>query len=370
MSGPWPPGEVMTVSGPVAAETLGMTSMHDHVLCDLRYYRSVERRALAAHRDLDVEFNLSTRGLVCDEGFFLSSQNCLLDDRDVMTEEVREFHEHSGRTMLELSCAGLRTDVEGVRDIARRADVNIVVSTGLYIEPSWPAEASAMGEGELEAFMVDEIENGISDTGVQAGHIGEIGITALGDRERRVLRAAARAATRTGLSLTVHPGWDDSCDGRAILPILVDAGLAPERVILAHGDAFFVEHDLRRLVCEPEQSWKLQTAYHETLLAAGANVSIDCFGHGWNIAANHWMIESDVQRLAGLVALLERGYADQIVLGTDICFKMLTRRGGGRGYAHLPGWVLSALRDLGVSHLDIDKLSVRNPARLLARVAN
>jgi phosphotriesterase-related protein len=345
-----------------------MTSMHDHVFCDLRYYRSVERKALAAHGDLDLEFSLSTRGLVRDEGFFLSSENCLLDDRDAMTEELRELRQHGGQSMLELSCPGLRTNVEGVRDIARLADVNIVVSTGLYIEPSWPAKASAMDEDELEAFMVDEIENEIGDTRVQAGHIGEIGVTRLGEGERRVLRAAARAAVRTGVAMTVHPGWDASCDGRAILPILVEAGLAPERTIFAHGDAFFVEHDLRQLVREHERSWKLQTAYHEELLAAGATVSIDCFGHEWNIAGNHWMIESDVQRLAGVVALLERGYTDQIVLGTDICFKMLTRRGGGRGYAHLPGWVLPTLSDLGVSDLEIEKLSVGNPARLLARV--
>lgn len=359
----------MTVCGPVGCGTLGMTSMHEHVLCDLRFYRSVERDAMAAHGDLDVEFTVSTRAFVCDEGFFLSSENCLLDDREAMTEEVREFHQHGGRSMLELSCPGLRTNVEGIRDIARLTDTNIIVSTGLYIEPSWPAQLSAMDEGQLEALMVDEIENGIGDTGIQAGHIGEIGVTQLGEGECRVLRAAARAAVRTGLTMTVHPGWETSCDGRAILPILTDAGLAPERIIFAHGDAFFVEHDLRRLVLEPEHSWKLVTAYHEALLAAGANVSIDCFGHTWNIPANHWVIESDVQRLAGIVALLERGYADQIVLGTDICFKMLTRGGGGRGYAHLPGSVLPALSDLGVSDGDIEKLSVENPGRLLARAA-
>ena len=370
MSGLWSPGEVMTVCGAVAAEKLGMTSMHEHVLCDTRCYRVLERTALEQYDDLDVEFNLSTRGLVCDEGFFLSSENCLLDDREAMAEEVRAFREQGGRSMLELSCAGLRTDVEGVRDIARLTSINIVVGTGLYIEPSWSAQASAMDEHELEAFMVDEIENGIGDTGIRAGHIGEIGVTKLGDGERRVLRAAARAAVGTGVAMTVHPGWEACCDGREILPILMGAGLAPERVILAHGDAFFVEHDLRRLVLEHEQSWKVETGYHEALLAAGANVSIDCFGHAWNIAARRWVIESDFQRLAGLVALLARGFADQIVLGTDICFKMLTRGGGGRGYAHLPGWVLPALSDLGVSDRDIHKLTVENPARLLARVAS
>lgn len=364
------PGEVMTVCGPVRAEELGMTSMHEHVLCDTRCYRTLERAVLEEYDDLDVEFSLASRGLMVEEGFFFSSENCLLDDREAMGQEVREFCEHGGRSMLELSCPGLRTDVEGVREIARLTSTNIVVGTGLYIEPSWTPETRVMDEDELEEFMVDEIENGIGETGIRAGHIGEIGVTKLDDGERRVLRAAARAALRTGVAMTVHPGWEASCDGGKILPILVDAGLAPERIVLAHGDAFFVEHDLRRLVLDHGQSRKLKTGYHEALLAAGANVSIDCFGHAWNIRAKGWMIETDVQRLAGVVALLERGFADQLVLGTDICFKMLTRGGGGCGYAHLPGWVLPALREVGVSDADVHKLTVKNPARLLAQVVH
>lgn len=368
MSGLWPAGEVMTVSGPVSPGALGLTSMHEHVFCDLRAYRQVEVEVLAAHDGADVAYELSTRALMCDGAPFLSSDNCLLDDSEVMSAEVEGFHALGGRTMLELSCWGLRTDVAGIAEIAQQTGVNVVIGTGFYIGASWPAWASAMDEAELEEVMVSEIETGAGETGIQAGHIGEIGITDLGERDQRTLRAAARAAVRTGVSVTVHPGWEESCDGRMIAPILLGEGLAPERIILAHGDAFLVEHDLHRLVREPEQTWRLQLDYHEALLSQGVNISIDCFGHDWNIGPRRWLIETDVQRLAGVVALLERGYANQLVLGTDICFKMLTSAGGGRGYRHLVGWVLPKLRDLGVEQHVIDKLTVGNPARLLARV--
>lgn len=273
----------MTVLGPVPSDTLGCTSMHEHIYCDVSSYRLVETEAMAQNSGGDVAFDLSTRGLVNAEGFFLSKENCLLDDRDAMTQEIKEFREAGGRSVLELSSVGLRTNPEGIRDIASLVNVNVILGTGLYIRPSWPPFAVAMDEDVLEQFMVGEIETGIGETGVHAGHIGELGITSLDADDRRLLRAAARAAVRTGVTVTVHPGWEASSDGRAILPLLTSSGLGPERVIIAHSDFFFVEHDLRRLVLEHPHTWRLQTDYHRTLLDAGANISIDCFGHSWNI---------------------------------------------------------------------------------------
>src|SRR5215813_7737727 len=128
----------------------------------------------------------------------------------------------------------------------------------------------------------------------------------------------------------------------------------------------FTEHDRRRLIRDP-RSRHIRTGYHIELLDAGANISIDCFGHNWNIAPNDWVIESDIDRLTGLLALVEDGYASQIVLGTDVCFKMLTRRGGGLGYRHLTGTILPLLRRLGLQEKDINMMTVTTPAVLLAR---
>ena len=78
--------------------------------------------------------------------------------------------------------------------------------------------------------MVDEIESGIGDTGVQAGHIGEIGITTLADDERRVLRAAARAALRTGVTI------QSIRDGRPRATVARSCRSSPMRAWLRAGD--------------------------------------------------------------------------------------------------------------------------------------
>jgi phosphotriesterase-related protein len=359
-------GQVMTTAGPVAAGQLGLTSMHEHVLCDVSAYRIEEAGVVAQLGGMDLPGDHEHRGFLEEHGFFLSAANCRLDDHEAMTGELTELRHSGAATILELSCPGLRTDVAGVAKIAAAAGISAVVSTGLYIEPSWPPQLAALDEAALESFMVAEIEEGIGDTGIRAGHIGEIGITSLGPAQARVLRAAARAAIRTGVSVTVHPGWDETCDGRAILPVLTGEGLAPERVVLAHADAFFVEHDRRRLIRDP-QARALRTDYHAEVLDAGANISVDCFGHRWNIAPNDWVIESDVDRLTGVVTLAEAGYAPQIVLGTDICFKLLTRRGGGLGYRHLTDTILPLLRKLGMKETDITAMTTLNPAAILSR---
>jgi phosphotriesterase-related protein len=366
MSVLWPVGAVMTVTGPVPATALGLTSMHEHVLCDVGSYRTEEADALARMNGLDLPFDLENRGFLAEQGFFFSSSNCRLDDVPAMTNELAEFKASGGESILELSCPGLRTDVEGIRDLAAATGVAVVVSTGLYIEPSWPADLASMDEAPLEDFMVAEIEEGIGGTGIQAGHIGELGVTDLGPNQTRVLRAAARAAVRTGVAVTVHPGWDATSDGRRVLRLMTAEGLTPERIIIAHADAFFTDHKRRRLILEPNAR-ALQIDYHLELLEAGANISIDCFGHAWNIAVNDWVIESETDRLAGLVALVDAGYAAQIVLGTDTCFKMLTRRGGGLGYRHLTETVLPLLKTLGLPDKDMNTMTKLTPARLLSR---
>jgi phosphotriesterase-related protein len=367
VTGLWPVGEAMTVTGPVPSSALGLTSMHEHVLCDVSSYRILEADAVADNSGLDLSFSLEHRGFLVEQGFFFSTANCRLDDAPDMTNELAEFKATGGETVLELSCPGLRTDVEGLRGIAVAAGVPIVASTGLYIEPSWPAELAAMDEPALEAFMVAEIEEGIGDTGIQAGHIGELGVTDLGPRQASVLRAAARAAVRTGVAVTVHPGWDPTSDGRRILTLLTEEGLPPDRIVLAHGDAFFTEHTGRRLISEPHCR-EAQIDYHTELLEAGANISIDCFGHNWNIAASDWVMESETDRFTGLLALVEAGFAAQLLLGTDTCFKMLTRRGGGLGYRHLTETVIPRLRTMGLDDKDINTMTTLSPARLLGRV--
>jgi len=349
--------EVVTAAGPIDPADLGPTSMHEHVLADASCY--VEERT-----DPDTPLTLETAGRVRRDVAALAD-NLRPSDDETLVAELREFRDSGGRSLVEMSAPGLRVDVERLARIAAAAEVHVVVPTGLYIKTSWPDHLRGLDEAALAARFVAEIEEGIDGTPIRAGHV-KVAVTDLSEPERRVLRAAARACGETGVLLTVHPGWEPDTDGRPIADLLLSAGLPPERLVIAHAEAFFVEHDLETLIRDPG-SWRLRLGYHRDLLERGITLSVDCFGHSWDEEPSGWINETDWQRLAGVLKLIEEGHAERLVLGCDVYVKSLLRRGGGDGYRRLFADIVPRLRSLGVGEADIEAMTVRNPARLLAR---
>lgn len=348
---------MITVTGPIEPEALGVTSMHEHVLADGSCY--------AWSTELEPKLEIDQLGSIRRQ-VEVNRRNLVVDDVAMVEAELAEFAAAGGCTVVDMSTPGLRVDPAVLPQISERSGVQIITGTGLYIARSRPQCWSDAPIDELADWMVGEIEDGIDGTGVRAGQIGEIGIERLDEGDRRLLRAAVRAADRTGVSISIHPGFGEGSDGRAIADVMVDEGASPGRVVIGHGDAFLVEHSLRALVDDPG-SWSLRLDYHRELLARGFNVSIDCFGHDWGREDDGWMIETDWQRLAGLVALLREGHADQLVIGCDVFTNSLHRRGGGHGYRHLLDWVVPRLRESGIPNDEIEMIITGNPARLLTR---
>ena len=71
--------------------------------------------------------------------------------------------------------------------------------TGYYVDIFLSDEVKMMSEDEMADNMVKEIRQGIGDTGVRCGVIGEIGCSwPLTPTEHKTLRAAAKAQRETG----------------------------------------------------------------------------------------------------------------------------------------------------------------------------
>jgi phosphotriesterase-related protein len=349
--------------------------MHEHVLCDATVYRRKSERdnpkryaALLegfpdAGRLERSPVTLETVGL-CRSLYTLQLDNLRLDDPEVMAGELTDFRASGGCTVVEMSALGLRTDVTALRTLSRRTGVGIIAAAGFYIEDSWPEEVRSYSIEQFADAIRSELVEGIGATDVRAGHI-KLAVTDLSEAQEAALRGGARAALHTGALVTVHPGFEPGRDGRRISEILMEEGLPPSRIVIAHADAFIVGTNQTQLVLEPT-SWEMNLDYHHEVLDRGVNISFDCFGQSWTDEASGMVSESDWHRLAAVVKLLEHGYGGQIVLGTDVFMKMLTRRGGGEGYCRLTRWALPTLRQLGVSELEIDRMTCGNPARLLS----
>ncbi|MFJ6852871.1 phosphotriesterase [Streptomyces sp. NPDC091271] len=257
-----------------------------------------------------------------------------------VTAELASLHKEFGLSLvIELTCRGMGRDVGALARISRDSQVAVVASTGWYYEPFHTPEIEDGTVEQLTEVLVREIEGGIGATGVLPGVLGEIG--SHGDvptaPETKVLRAGARAALATGLSLATHAQLGRG--GLAQVEILTGEGLPADRISVGHQD----------LLDDP--------GVHRELAARGAYVAFDTVGKS--------SYRSDRDRLALLLALLEAGHADRVLLSCDISRHGYLVEEGGQGYGHLFGSFLPRLRTAGADDDLVDLLTRRNPLRFL-----
>ncbi|WP_327661389.1 MULTISPECIES: phosphotriesterase family protein [unclassified Streptomyces] len=241
--------------------------------------------------------------------------------------------------VVELTCRGMGRDPGALAALARESGVAVVAATGWYYEPFHTPELADASVERLTDTLVREIEDGFGDTGIRPGVLGEIG--SHGDLpsepESRSLRAAARAASATGLSVATHAQLGRG--GLAQLELLTAEGLLPERVSIGHQD----------LLDDP--------GVHKELAASGAYVAFDTVGKE--------SYQSDDTRLRLLLSLIEAGHADRALLSCDISRHGYLLTEGGQGYGHLFRSFLPRLRAAGVDDDLVDLMTRRNPLRFL-----
>ncbi len=305
---------VLTVSGPVPPERIGFTLPHEHTSCRLEQ---------AAHREQLVDFTT---------------------DADVMADELRDFRRRGGSCVVDLTPPGLGRDPVWLRNLATRTGLSIVMAAGWYRESWYPPEAGIdrRSADDLADEIVAEVEEGVGETGVHPGIIGEIGTDHawVSPREERVHRAAARAAQRSGLSVVTHSLH--SAVALAQLRIFEEEGLDPARVVIGHADSV------------PDLDFQL------ALLERGANLCFDLLGRAGEGAAAR-----EARLVELLVELLERGFADRILLSQDISTTDQLRAYGGTGYGYLAQHFLPHLRTAAVGEGEIATMTVDNPRRIL-----
>ncbi|MEU0527559.1 phosphotriesterase family protein [Streptomyces niveus] len=257
-----------------------------------------------------------------------------------VTKELAQLREEYGLGLVvELTCRGMGRGPHTLARISEESGVPVVAATGWYYEAFHPAELDGADVGELTATLVREIRDGFGDTGIRPGVLGELGShgDVPSEPETRVLLASAHAAVATGLSVATHAQLGHG--GRAQLELLTGAGLPPHRIAVGHQD----------LLDAP--------TVHRELAASGAYVAFDTVGKE--------SYQSDTTRLRLLLALVEAGYADRVLLSCDISRHAYLRSEGGQGYGHLFRSFLPRVRAAGVDEDLIDLMTRRNPLRFL-----
>lgn len=337
--------EVMTVSGPVRSEDLGITLPHEHIFIDLSclwHEPKDEGRSFL----VDAPIELGHLGLLRRDPYH-ARQNMCIDDIDLAVAELSEFAKIGGHTVVDLSTHTLGPYPEKLKEVAALTGLNIVAGCGVYIRKAHPDWVASESIDQLAARMIEQLNVGFEKTEIRAGLIGEIGTSSpIHPDEEKVLRAAAIAHRETKRSINVHLQLFAK-EGHKVLDILESEDVSLNCVALSHLDETIDEE------------------YHCSLAARGAYIEFDTFGSEFYFDERNSHEPSDHERINALINLIERGFERQLLLSQDVCTKMNLRRFGGMGYDHVVRTILPRLRARGVSQPTIDLITVTNPARFL-----
>ncbi len=297
----------MSVHGPVAAEDLGLTLVHEHVMVDFVGADKVSRDRY----DSDEVFKTAL-------------------------PHLKRAKELGCQTLVECTPAYLGRDPTLLKRLAEASKLRILTNTGYYgaVKAKYlPEHAVKEKPDELAKRWLHEWKEGIEGSGIRPGSI-KIGVDAgaLPDVNRKLVQAAARTHLESGLTIAAHTG-----DGPAALEeikVLRDEG--------ADGSAFIWVH---------AQNEK-DTALHARAAEQGAWIEFDGIG------------PQSIKRHVDLVkAMKGNGYLGQVLLSHDAGWYHVGEPGGGkfRSYETLFTEFIPALKEAGFVEADIKKLTIENP---------
>lgn len=302
---------IETVSGAVAADRLGVTLMHEHVLVDFAGAALVSRsrydpdqvvKAVLPHLQ-------QARALGCE-------------------------------TLVECTPAYLGRDVSILKRLADASGVHILSNTGYYgaaNDKHLPPHAFSESAEQLAARWIREAESGLDGTSIKPAFM-KIGVDAapLSEVDGKLVRAAALTWRETGLPIASHTS--SGAAAMAEMDLLEGAGVPLSAFIWVHAHS---ERD---------------TTFHLRAAERGAWVELD------GIAS------TTVSRHVELVGhLAARGRLAHVLVSHDAGWYRVGEPGGGqfRPYDLLFTTFVPALRAAGFSDPDVRRLLVDNPRRAL-----
>jgi phosphotriesterase-related protein len=165
---------IESVQGPIDAEKLGFTLMHEHIMsvnCSMR-------QAFAGWVDRGAIVSRAVRSLL-------------------------KAKEYGLRTIVDATPINNGRDISIIREVAEKSEIQIIAATGFYAidEPFlWAWEPDRIADQ-----LLLEVETGIQGTAVKAGIIKCATESPLiSDTNKKLLQAAARLHKKTGLPITTH----------------------------------------------------------------------------------------------------------------------------------------------------------------------
>jgi len=347
-------GKAQTVLDLVDGERLGFTLTHEHILCDFSFRVDFALPDDPSEKELTYQkVSLDNLGWIRSHRFS-NIDNLRLDDEETAISEILRFKEAGGNTIVEVTPNHMGRNPAGLARIAKATGINLIMGTSYYIAASHQPQMNmdAKTEEDIAREFTQDITNGVGDSDIRAGIIGEVSCSwPLEENERKALRGAALAQQETGAAISTHPGANEDSPFE-ILETLKEAGADLTRVIMCHITSAF-----------PLQARDARCRLAET----GCVLEYDLFStDGYLPKFSPYDVATDSMRIGQIMELIKDGYLNQIVISHDIFYKASLSRYGGFGYSYIPKIIIPMMRKRGLTEEEIHTITVENPKRLLS----
>ena len=265
------------------------------------------------------------------------------DDVDNVVREIRTAAAEGVGCIVDGGPPDLGRDMDAVLRVANETDVHIVACTGYYMEGFYRAHVATSSEDQIAERLVADAAR------LQLGAFGEIGQSSnaaeMTPNELKVFRAVGKAHLATGLPVFTHNAYGTGEDvrpdaGLTQLDVLESVGVSPNNIVIGHACC----------LDDPSASVLIEIA------ARGAFVGFDRVTGGR---------VRDPQKVETIMAFLEAGHADKLVISSDYTGRRSERR---PGYANSITVFAPLLREAGIDEDVLGAIQRDNPRRFLAFV--
>jgi len=264
-----------------------------------------------------------------------AQSNLFMSDLDLMTDEVKAAAQEGVACIVDGGHADMGRSLDFLKQLSERSGMPIVAGGGFYSQPFYPPEISTWSEDQIVEQLVRQANT------EPIGVFGEIGSwDVITDDERKVFRAVAKAHRETNLSIFTHTGIPGK-SAMEQLDILEGGGVKPDRIVIGHlGNLVDPDVKVQKEICK-----------------RGAFIGFDRQGG-----------PGDARQVPMVLALIEAGYAGNLMFSSDISSANQIKKNGGGGYAKTVTIWGKKLTEAGVKDETLHSILVDNPRRFLAFV--
>ena len=270
------------------------------------------------------------------------------DDVDLMIEETKLAKADGVGCIVDGGHPDMDRDLAALTRIAKESGVHIVASGGFYMQRNYPPDMATKSADQIAQELARDAQ------AQRLGAFGEIGQQGgvLTDDEKKVFTAVGKAQAKTGLPIFTHNAYTGT--RQVATPVPMDAALKQLDVLEAAGAD--PRHVAIGHVCCLDD---VKADIPKQLAKRGVFVGFD------RVTIP---IVPDAQKVTTILAFLDAGYVDQLLLSSDFSNGRALKKNGGPGIAQTVTVFGPMLTKAGVGETTLRRILADNSRRFLGFV--